>query len=485
MGTFVGLLMFLGVVATITLFVRGLVRENKGQAYHSTWKAALYSFVATCLLVVLLGVVSSEYALADMVGILWLFVSIAMFVFIVLALRSKSKNQNPRRHFRRAGIAFVTGLALFFVTVAVTDEVEEPVDQTASADEDAEEVTEEATEEETDEESKEDSEEGEAAAEAEKEKEESIEAEKEASIEAAEEASEKEKEESIEAEREKEESIEEASIEAEKEKEESIEAEKEASIEAKEESIEKAEAEKEKSIEEAEAKAEAEEEPVEEPVASKEGLIPVSLYRVVDGDTVNVIDDSGQELKLRLLLIDTPETVHPNKPVEPYGKEASARLTELLNAADQLYIEYDSGDKTDHYDRHLVYLYADDVSVHEVLLKEGLARVGYIYEQQRYLSEFRAAEQYAKDRGLGIWSIPGYVNEGGEGFNSEEPEPEPEPTGEPATSEPATSESSEAPEIFENCDHLRGTYPTGVEKGHPAYQPKMDRDKDGYACEVS
>ncbi|WP_271396728.1 thermonuclease family protein [Salinicoccus roseus] len=436
--------------------------------------------MATCLLVVLLGIVSSGFALVDMALMLWIFVSIAMFVFIALALRSKSKNQNPRRHFRRAGIAFVTGLALFFMFLAVPSDVEEPVDQTASADEDAEKVMEEATEE-----SKEDSEEEEAAAEAEKEKEESIEAEKEASIEAAEEAAEKEKEESIEAEREKEESIEEASIEAEKEKEESIEAEKEASIEAKEESIEKAEAEKEKSIEEAEAKAEAEEEPVEEPVASKEGLIPVSLYRVVDGDTVNVIDDSGQELKLRLLLIDTPETVHPNKPVEPYGKEASARLTELLNAADQLYIEYDSGDKTDHYDRHLVYLYADDVSVHEVLLKEGLARVGYIYEQQRYLSEFRAAEQYAKDRGLGIWSIPGYVNEGGEGFNSEEPEPEPEPTGEPAISEPATSESSEAPEIFENCDHLRGTYPTGVEKGHLAYQPKMDRDKDGYACEVS
>ncbi|WP_271401492.1 thermonuclease family protein [Salinicoccus roseus] len=443
--------MFLGVVATITLFVRGLVRENKGQAYHSTWKAALYSFVATCLLVVLLGVVSSEYALADMVGILWLFVSIAMFVFIVLALRSKSKNQNPRRHFRRAGIAFVTGLALFFVTVAVTDEVEEPVDQTASADEDAEKVTEEATEEEIEEESKEDSEEEEAAAEAEKEKEESIEAEKEASIEAAE----KEKEESIEAEREKEESIEEASIEAEKEK----------------------------SIEEAEAKAKAEEEPVEEPVASKEGLIPVSLYRVVDGDTVNVIDDSGQELKLRLLLIDTPETVHPNKPVEPYGKEASARLTELLNAADQLYIEYDSGDKTDHYDRHLVYLYADDVSVHEVLLKEGLARVGYIYEQQRYLSEFRAAEQYAKDRGLGIWSIPGYVNEGGEGFNSEEPEPEPEPTSEPATSEPATSEPQETTEYFQNCTELKKVYPDGVASDHAAYQSKMDRDKDNWACE--
>ncbi|MBY8909720.1 thermonuclease family protein [Salinicoccus roseus] len=339
----------------------------------------------------------------------------------------------------------MTGLALFFMFLAVPSDVEEPVDQTASADEDAEEVTVEATEEKTEEESKEDSE-----AEAEKEKEESIEAEKEASIEAAEKA-----------------------------KEESIEAEKEASIEAKEESIEKAEAEKEKSIEEAEAKAEAEEEPVEEPVASKEGLIPVSLYRVVDGDTVNVIDDSGQELKLRLLLIDTPETVHPNKPVEPYGKEASARLTELLNAADQLYIEYDSGDKTDHYDRHLVYLYADDVSVHEVLLKEGLARVGYIYEQQRYLSEFCAAEQYAKDRGLGIWSIPGYVNEGGEGFNSEEPEP----TSEPATSEPATSEPQQTTEYFQNCTELKKVYPDGVASDHAAYQSKMDRDKDNWACE--
>ncbi|MEZ2459355.1 thermonuclease family protein [Salinicoccus roseus] len=391
--------------------------------------------------------------------ILGMVATIAMFIFIALGLESKFRKQNPRRHFRRAGIAFVTGLALFFMSVAVPSEVEEPVDQTASADEDAEEVTEEEK----------------AAAEAEKEKEDSIEAEKEASIEAAE----KEKEESIEAEREKEESIEEASIEAEKEKEESIEAEKEASIEAKEESIEKAEAEKEKSIEEAEAKAKAEEEPVEEPVASKEGLIPVSLYRVVDGDTVNVIDDSGQELKLRLLLIDTPETVHPNKPVEPYGKEASERLTELLNAADQLYIEYDSGDKTDHYDRHLVYLYADDVSVHEVLLKEGLARVGYIYEQQRYLSEFRAAEQYAKDRGLGIWSIPGYVNEGGEGFNSEEPEP----TNEPATSEPAISEPQQTTEYFQNCTELKKVYPDGVASDHAAYQSKMDRDKDNWACE--
>ncbi|MCG1009204.1 thermonuclease family protein [Salinicoccus sp. ID82-1] len=466
MGTFVGVLIFLGVVATIALFVLGFIRENKGEAYHSTWKASLYSFAATCLLVVLLGLVSSGFALVDMVLMLWIFISIAMFVFIALALRSRFKNQSPRRHFRRAGIAFATGLALFFMFTLVPNEVEEPANQTALADEESEELTEEVTEETTEE----------TTTEEEKDAAEKKAAEKKAAEEkAAKEAEEKEA--SIEAAKKKEESIEAAK--KEKEKEESIEAAK-----AKEESIEKAEAAKEKSIEEEQAAAAKAEEEAKKEAAPKEGLIPVSLYRIVDGDTVNVLDDEGNELKLRLLLIDTPETVHPNKPVQPYGHDASDRLTQLLNAADQLYIEYDDGAKTDHYDRQLVYLYADDASVHEVLLEEGLARVGYIYEQQRYLSEFRAAEQKAKDQQIGVWSIPGYVNTDGEGFNSEEPEPTSEPaTSEPATSEPATSEPAQTTEFFQNCTELKTVYPDGVAQGHAAYQGKMDRDKDGYACE--
>lgn len=193
--------------------------------------------------------------------------------------------------------------------------------------------------------------------------------------------------------------------------------------------------------------------------AEKEGLLLVEPYRVVDGDTV-----------------------HPNEPVQPYGPEASERLTDLLNDANQLYIEYDEGEKQDHYRRELVYLYADDVSVHEVLLEEGLARVGYIYEQQRYLEDFRAAEQYAKGNQLGIWSIPGYVNSGGEGFNYEE-----EPT---TVEEPSSSNAAPGSDIgssdsynFANCTELREVFPDGVMSDHPAYQSKMDRDNDGHACE--
>ncbi len=419
------------------------------------WLATIGCAGITLILLLLYAAFSKSVLINDALIVMWLVTSVAMFMSMWFS-KKYYETHNVKGKFKRySWSAFGIGV-LFFVLIGMTapSDAADNIDSNTKAEN-------EKTEESSSDKAKENTK---------AEKEDSIEAaqkEKEESVEAAE----AKKEESIEAAKVEEESIEKA--EAEKKKEESIEAAK-----AEEASIEKAEAKK----QEEEKKAEKEK---KEAATPKEGLVPVQLYRVVDGDTVNVIDDNGSTLKLRLLLIDTPETVHPNKPVEPYGKEASARLIDILNAADQLYIEYDNGDKTDHYGRELVYLYADDTNVHETLLREGLARVGYVYEQQRYLSDFREAEQYAKDRELGIWSIPGYVNEGGEGFNSEEPEPE--PTSEPATSEPAsepaTSEPAQTSEFFQNCTDLRETYPDGVAQGHAAYQSKMDRDKDGWACE--
>ncbi|NOT64389.1 MAG: excalibur calcium-binding domain-containing protein [Acidobacteria bacterium] len=51
-----------------------------------------------------------------------------------------------------------------------------------------------------------------------------------------------------------------------------------------------------------------------------------------------------------------------------------------------------------------------------------------------------------------------------------------------AVSSPAFAQK-EKKESFPNCKELRKKYPDGVEKGHPAYDPKLDRDKDGRACE--
>src|SRR5699024_6003792 len=105
-----------------------------------------------------------------------------------------------------------------------------------------------------------------------------------------------------------------------------------------------------------------------------------------------------------------------------------------------------------------------------------LARVGYIYEQQRYLSEFREKEQYAKDNQLGIWSIPGYVNEGGEGFNSEEEEVAAEAEPEINTEQNAESASGTSYN-FANCTELRLVFPEGEGSNHSANRPKMEKNK--------
>lgn len=141
-------------------------------------------------------------------------------------------------------------------------------------------------------------------------------------------------------------------------------------------------------------------------------LIPVTLVRTVDGDTA-VINYEGKELSVRYLLIDTPETKHPKKGIQPFGPEASARNKELINSGN-LAIEFDVGERTDRYDRLLAYVYVDGVSVQEILIREGLARVAYIFPPNtRHLDVYKVAEKEAKDAGRGIWSIENYATEFG------------------------------------------------------------------------
>ena len=427
-------LIIIGVLVTFGIYLGALYsRSVGGESQKALWKGTTISASVTILLMLLYAAVSSSVGMGDIfTGILLM--ATAGLVLSLLFNRNYKNKYNERGKFNRTTGITLGLMVLSFAVIGLSADPEGTEEHLDSGEIAVEAGIDEMTEEEETEE-----------AENEQQAAEEAEAEKRAEEEQAAEEAEAEKQ----AEEEK------AAEEAEAEK----------------------QAEEEKAAEEAEAEKQAEEEKAaEEEDAVKDGLIPVQLYRVVDGDTVHVIDEDGNNLNLRLLLIDTPETVHPNEPVQPYGPEASERLTDLLSGADQLYIEYDEGDKQDHYGRELVYLYADDVNVHEVLLEEGLARVGYIYEQQRYLDDFRAAEQYAKDNGLGIWSIPGYVNEDGEGFNYEE---------EPAAEEPADdgAGTDTGSYNFANCTELREVFPEGVASDHPAYQPKMDRDNDGHACE--
>lgn len=144
--------------------------------------------------------------------------------------------------------------------------------------------------------------------------------------------------------------------------------------------------------------------------------IDATFDHAIDGDTI-AVKVNQRKKTVRLLLVDTPESKKPNTPVQPYAIEA-ARYTESLVKTCDLKIQYDSKGKKDRYGRDLVYLYCGNTMINESIVKRGYARVGYIYQQKDHLDILLAAEKKAKQQQLKIWSIKGYVNIDGEGFNS-------------------------------------------------------------------
>ncbi|MFC7440495.1 thermonuclease family protein [Laceyella putida] len=141
----------------------------------------------------------------------------------------------------------------------------------------------------------------------------------------------------------------------------------------------------------------------------------VTFVEIVDGDTAKFEID-GKVESVRFLLIDMPETSHPQLGEQPLGFEAKAYTNKLLSDAKQVYVELDK-EKRDKYNRLLAHIYADGQSVQQALLKEGLARVGYIFESTNHLDEYRQAEAEAREAKKGIWKCPGYVTD--EGYEKE------------------------------------------------------------------
>lgn len=139
----------------------------------------------------------------------------------------------------------------------------------------------------------------------------------------------------------------------------------------------------------------------------------VIITRVIDGDTVYVLNNKGKEEKVRLLLIDTPETSHPDKPAQLFGEEAKEYAKRYLRQGTKAVLEKGVQD-TDKYGRTLGYLFVDGVNFNKHMVEKGYARVAYVYEPNtKYLDEFLEAEKRAREKKLNIWSIDGYVTERG------------------------------------------------------------------------
>jgi micrococcal nuclease len=152
----------------------------------------------------------------------------------------------------------------------------------------------------------------------------------------------------------------------------------------------------------------------------------VRVLKVVDGDTIVVESvsrdslqkDFQQKTTIRLIGINTPETVDPRRKVECFGKEASTKAKEML-LDKTVRLEYDdTQDAVDKYGRRLAYVFIQNESFAtkqvsnsdiETLFNAYMIEQGYAYEYTyskpyKYQKEFKDAQKRAETEGRGLWS---------------------------------------------------------------------------------
>jgi micrococcal nuclease len=128
------------------------------------------------------------------------------------------------------------------------------------------------------------------------------------------------------------------------------------------------------------------------------------VTRHTDGDTLRIRID-GVEEKVRLVGIDTPESVKPNSPVECFGKEAAAHLARLVPLGTPVRVVLDA-EPRDRYDRLLAYVYraADGLFVNAAMAADGYANLLTIPPNVAHTDDVRAAVADARSAGRGLWS---------------------------------------------------------------------------------
>ena len=135
-----------------------------------------------------------------------------------------------------------------------------------------------------------------------------------------------------------------------------------------------------------------------------------TVTRVVDGDTI-VTDVKGREVKVRLIGIDTPEVKDPRKPVQCFGREASAHTKALLPEGTPVRLAYDVV-RNDRYGRTLAYVYRRDggsggAFVNAALVRDGFASAYTYPPNVAHADEFVELQGAARVAGRGLWGACG------------------------------------------------------------------------------
>ncbi len=130
--------------------------------------------------------------------------------------------------------------------------------------------------------------------------------------------------------------------------------------------------------------------------------ITARVERVIDGDTIRV-RHQGKSYTVRLIGVDTPETKHPTKAVQYFGREASAFTKAALEGKTVLLQKDRTGDTVDRYGRWLRYVLLDGDNFNARLIRDGYAHAYRRFPFSKRM-EFIQLEEQARRRGIGLWN---------------------------------------------------------------------------------
>ena len=131
-----------------------------------------------------------------------------------------------------------------------------------------------------------------------------------------------------------------------------------------------------------------------------------SVVRVVDGDTI-IVDMDGTEERIRMIVIDTSESVHPDKSKNVEYGEIASEFTKSLLEDQAVTLEYDVQER-DKYGRILAYVYLDGEMINKTLLEEGHAKVATYPPNVKYTKDFTAIQEKAREEKKGVWAYDAF-----------------------------------------------------------------------------
>ncbi len=206
------------------------------------------------------------------------------------------------------------------------------------------------------------------------------------------------------------------------------------------------------------------------------------VVSVTDGDTFKV-SINGTTETIRLIGVDTPETVHPTEPVECFGREASNKTKAALTGAFVSFEQDPTQGERDKYGRLLVYTYlSDGTNFNKLLIEEGYAYEYTYNAPYKYQEEFKSAQREAELNKRGLWA---------DGV-CEKKQPPPSPVVEskikPVNTSPSSNTSSytcsyNAYNCADFATHMQAQNVYEMCGGVSNDVHGLDADKDGKSCE--